>query len=285
MCSSDLWEKAEGPLAGPLVLHGLEFHWQDYRFSARRAYLDPDIRPLLGRRLRLDRFELEGARLQLAASEEPFELPRWPDVLPAIEMPLAIQADRIIIDGLAVHSGGEPVIDIRRLRGGIDIANGRLHAEHLEVDSDRGRFTVHGEAATVAVHLQVLGMQAAVGDVDAAAQAADVDHRLAAGMHGQPVDDDAVGLDGQRHLDGRQHVRPARQLEGFLACRQLQAGALQLEAVQAQAPAQQRADVRVQVGAARAEAVVLPVELQAVQHQRPGQRTFGLLPEIGRAHV
>jgi len=139
------WEKAEGPLAGPLVLHGLEFHWQDYRFSARRAYLDPDIRPLLGRRLRLDRFELEGARLQLAASEEPFELPRWPDVLPAIEMPLAIQADRIIIDGLAVHSGGEPVIDIRRLRGGIDIANGRLHAEHLEVDSDRGRFTVHGD--------------------------------------------------------------------------------------------------------------------------------------------
>ena len=139
------WEKAEGPLAGPLVLHGLDFRWRDYRFTAERAYLDPDIRPLLGRRLRLDRFELSGATLNLARSDEPFELPRWPESLPAIEMPLAIQADRIVIDGLAVSSGGEPVVDIRRLRGGIDIASGRLHAERLQVDSDLGQFSLHGD--------------------------------------------------------------------------------------------------------------------------------------------
>lgn len=143
--SSLTWERAEGPVAGPLTLHNLDFRYQDYRFTARRAILDPDIRPLLGRRLRLDAFVLEGATLNLARSEEPFELPRWPDVLPAIEMPLAIQADAIVIDGLAVTSGGEPVIDITRLRGGIDIANGSLHAEHLQVDSDLGLFSVHGD--------------------------------------------------------------------------------------------------------------------------------------------
>src|SRR5690606_1533180 len=140
------WERAEGPVAGPLVLHGLEFRYQDYRFTARRAILDPDIRPLLGRRLRLDAFVLEGATLNLARSEdEPFELPRWPDVLPAIEMPIAIQADAIVSDGLTVTSGGEPMIDITRLRGGIDIASGRLHAEHLQVDSNLGLFSVHGD--------------------------------------------------------------------------------------------------------------------------------------------
>ncbi|WP_125076499.1 translocation/assembly module TamB domain-containing protein [Pseudoxanthomonas sp. SGT-18] len=139
------WERAEGPVAGPLVLHGLEFRYQDYRFTARRAVLDPDIRPLLGRRLRLDAFVLEDATLNLARSDEPFELPSWPESLPAIEMPLAIQADAIMVDGLRVSSGGEPVIDIRRLRGGIDIANGRLHAEHLQVDSDLGLFAVHGD--------------------------------------------------------------------------------------------------------------------------------------------
>ena len=46
--SSLTWERAEGPVAGPLVLHELEFRYQDYRFTARRAVLDPDIRPLLG---------------------------------------------------------------------------------------------------------------------------------------------------------------------------------------------------------------------------------------------
>jgi translocation and assembly module TamB len=138
------WEKVEGPIAGPLTIHGLDFRYQDYRFSARRAYLDPDIRPLLGRRLRLDAFEIEGAALNLMPSGEPFELPRWPESLPPIEMPLAIQADRIVIDGLTVSSGGEHVIDIRHLRGGIDIANGSLHAEHLQIDSDLGLFGVHG---------------------------------------------------------------------------------------------------------------------------------------------
>ncbi len=143
--SSLTWERAEGPVAGPLTLHNLDFRYQDYRFTARRAILDPDIRPLLGRRLRLDAFVLEDATLNLARSEEPFELPRWPDVLPAIEMPIAIQADAIVVDGLVVTSGGEPLIDIRRLRGGIDIASGDLHAEHLQVDSNLGLFSVHGD--------------------------------------------------------------------------------------------------------------------------------------------
>ena len=138
------WEKVEGPIAGPLTLHGLDFRYQDYRFTARRAYLDPDIRPLLGRRLRLDALEIEDATLELARSDEPFELPRWPDSLPAIEMPLAVQADRIVIDGFDISSGGEHMIGIRHLRGGIDIANGFLHAEQLKIDSDRGLFSVHG---------------------------------------------------------------------------------------------------------------------------------------------
>jgi translocation and assembly module TamB len=143
--SSLTWGRAEGPLAGPLTLHDLDFRYQDYRFSARRAYLDPDIRPLLGRRLRLDALELQDARLDLAPSQEPFELPRWPESLPAIEMPLAVQADRIVVDGMVVSSGGEQVIDIRRLRGGIDIGNGFLHARGLAVDSDLGRFHIHGD--------------------------------------------------------------------------------------------------------------------------------------------
>ncbi|SBV37291.1 hypothetical protein STPYR_12221 [uncultured Stenotrophomonas sp.] len=106
--SSLTWSKAEGPLAGPLVLHDLDFRYEDLHFTARRALLDPDIRPLLGRKLRLDALEINDAQLELGPSEDtPFELPRWPDVLPAIELPLALQADRIVIDGVASLHGAE----------------------------------------------------------------------------------------------------------------------------------------------------------------------------------
>jgi translocation and assembly module TamB len=139
------WEKAEGPASGPLTLHDVRFSWDEIVFTAQRVHLDPALGPLLGRRLRLDALQVEQATLDLPVSEEPFELPRWPDSLPQITPPLALQADDIRIDGFAVSREGAPLIDIARLRGGLVADDGRLHVEHLVVDSDRGRFTAHGD--------------------------------------------------------------------------------------------------------------------------------------------
>ena len=143
--SSLSWSKAEGPLAGPLVLHDLDFRYEDLHFTARRALLDPDIRPLLGRKLRLDALEINDARLELGPSEDtPFELPRWPDVLPAIELPLALQADRIVIDRLRIAPHDAPVVDLRRIRGGIEAADGEFRATALEVEGNLGDFRIDG---------------------------------------------------------------------------------------------------------------------------------------------
>ncbi|GAA4856415.1 translocation/assembly module TamB domain-containing protein [Luteimonas vadosa] len=160
------WREAEGPAAGPLVLRGVRFVMRScpdaggepvpfgqcaepgvLTFTARRVMLDPDIRPLFGMLLRLDALEIEGAVLDLPRTDEPFELPRWPDVLPRIEPPLGLQADSIRIDGFRVARGGEAVVDIRSARGGIDARSGKLHVERLVVDSDRGLFRVHGDYA------------------------------------------------------------------------------------------------------------------------------------------
>lgn len=159
------WDRAEGPVSGPMILRGVQFSLPRQRdpdcvptpqascamgtivFSARTLVLDPAIRPLLGRTLRLDALDVAGATLDLPRSDTPFELPRWPDVLPAIEPPLDLRADTIRIDGLRVLQDGQPLIDIRRARGGLDARSGRLHVEHLAVDSDRGRFTLHGDYA------------------------------------------------------------------------------------------------------------------------------------------
>ena len=157
------WKSAEGPASGPMVLHGVHFSMPRQRdpdcvpserascamgrivFDANTVTLDPAIRPLLGRRLRLDALDVAGATLDLPRSDKPFELPTWPDVLPDIAPPLALQADTIRIDGLKVAQEGEPLVDIRSARGGLDAGTGVLHVERLRVDSDRGLFTLHGD--------------------------------------------------------------------------------------------------------------------------------------------
>ncbi|MHB8913209.1 MAG: AsmA family protein, partial [Lysobacter sp.] len=160
------WQQAEGPARGPLTLHGVRFAYTPQCapddtackpggplvFTAQRVHLDYALRPLLGRRLRLQTLQVAGATLALPRNDEPFELPRWPESLPRIAPPLALQVDDLRIDDLKVSRAGEPLIDallinIRILRGGLDAQQGRLHVERLVADSDRGRFTVHGDYA------------------------------------------------------------------------------------------------------------------------------------------
>lgn len=159
------WQRAEGPAAGPLTLHGVRFTMPRQldpdcvptstatcamgriHFTAGTVVVDPALRPLLGRRLRLDALDVRAATLDLPKSDAPFKFPRWPDVLPQIAPPLALQADRIRIDGLRVRLGGEALVDVRQVRGGLDAGRGTLHVEHLVVDSDRGHFTAHGDYA------------------------------------------------------------------------------------------------------------------------------------------
>lgn len=142
--SSFTWKKAEGPLAGPLTLHGVDFRYDRIHFTAERIYLDPDLRPLLGKRLRLDALQLSNATLDIPKSDEPFKLPTWPELLPQIEMPINIQADALAIDGLRITQSTQPLIDIRRANGGVDIGDGYFKATRLAIDSDRGRINLHG---------------------------------------------------------------------------------------------------------------------------------------------
>lgn len=142
--ASFTWKEVDGPLAGPLTLRGVDFRWDTIHFTAERVHLDPDLRPLLGRRLRLDALEIRNAMLDVPESDEPFELPSWPESLPQIKMPLNIQADTLKIDGFEVRQSGTALITIAHAQGGIDIGDGDLHAQKLAIDSDRGDFRIHG---------------------------------------------------------------------------------------------------------------------------------------------
>src|SRR5690606_23401236 len=161
------WSRAEGPVSGPMVVHDLRYVQRGcpdvdgepvaygncevptvLTFTARRVVLDPEITPLVGRRLRLDALDVEQATLHLPASQPtPFELPSWPEVLPRIDLPLALESDTIRVDGLRVTRAGAPLIDIASIRGGLDARRGELSVAALVVDSDRGRFTADGRYA------------------------------------------------------------------------------------------------------------------------------------------
>lgn len=139
------WRSVDGPLSGPLTMNGVRFTYDRIVFTADRVHLDPAIRPLIRRRLRLDALQIANARLELPKSDEPFELPRWPEVLPEIAPPLELQADDVRVDGFLLTQEGEKLIDIRTLRTGLDAQQGKLHVEHLYLDSDYGRLNLHGD--------------------------------------------------------------------------------------------------------------------------------------------
>ncbi|MDI9238175.1 translocation/assembly module TamB domain-containing protein [Lysobacter sp. LF1] len=139
------WRSLEGPLSGPLTLNGVRFTYDRIVFTAERVHIDPAIRPLIRRRLRLDALQIRNATLEIPKSDEPFELPRWPEVLPEIAPPLELQAEDVRVDGFLLTQEKEKLIDVRTLRGGLDAREGRLHVERVFVDSDRGRFNLHGD--------------------------------------------------------------------------------------------------------------------------------------------
>lgn len=158
------WSRAEGNLGGALTLHDL--HLLDRTcpparaaaaptqcdaarttsFSAKRLTIVPRLGQLLRKRLSLETLIVQDAQLNLPTPEdEPFTLPRWPDALPRIALPLAVHIDGLHIDRLRIDRAGARLIQIRRLRGGLAADDGHLHLERLQLDSDLGRFTAHGD--------------------------------------------------------------------------------------------------------------------------------------------
>ncbi|MFY2762648.1 translocation/assembly module TamB domain-containing protein [Arenimonas sp. MALMAid1274] len=142
-----VWDRAEGTVFGPLVFHGLRYSHDGVSFTAERVLLDPQVLPVLGRRLQLDRLEVDGAVLTLPPTDdETFELPTWPGSLPRLPMPLQMAATRMDVQGLRIDQDGDTLIDI----GSIAASDLRFASEgftlaSLAMDSDRGRLTLKGE--------------------------------------------------------------------------------------------------------------------------------------------
>ncbi len=141
------WQRAEGTVSGPLELFGVRYAQDGVVFTAERLLLDPDVLPVLGRRLQLDRLEVDGAVLVLpAAANEPFALPTWPEVLPRLPMPLRMRSERLDVDGLRIERDGKTLVDMRTLDvTALQLVGDGFETGTLSLDSNLGRLTLKGD--------------------------------------------------------------------------------------------------------------------------------------------
>ncbi|MBS0212765.1 MAG: translocation/assembly module TamB domain-containing protein [Proteobacteria bacterium] len=152
------WSHADGTLAGPLALHDLHYRHAGVEFKAGMLRVDPQLARLLQRRLLLDSLRVEQATLDVPIDRTPQPPPRWPDVLPTFDVPIAVDVRTVDIRDLRISRGREPVIAIDSLRGGFELSPGRLQLTAIRASTDRGE--VRADASMDARHAYATRMQA-----------------------------------------------------------------------------------------------------------------------------
>lgn len=131
----------EGSLAGGLRLRDVVF--EDASMRIEIGVLEATPRPPgLGgpTTVNLAALRLRGLRVwSKDAPDEP--TPAWPDLLPRLEMPIALRVDTVEVRDIVVHPAGEasPPIVIDRVAGTLALQPGRLALESLEVEAPQGR--------------------------------------------------------------------------------------------------------------------------------------------------
>jgi len=145
------WKRAEGTLAGNLRLYEAQFQHDAVAIDAQELSLRLDFPALLQRTVHLQHFHVTNAQLVIASSTAdtvPFEWPRWPEMLPVIDLPLTIQADDIQITALHIRKRvlgrAVPLITIRRAHGGLGLMDGGIETRQLVIRSNLGHFTLDG---------------------------------------------------------------------------------------------------------------------------------------------
>ena len=139
------WQSLDGSLAGPLEIRGLHYAYKAHRFDAARLRIDHGLWPLLSGRLDINSLTIEGATWVIPRDDSPTQLPRWPDVLPVLDMPLTVNVRELKVRGLQVKHGPDPLARISRIDGALLVGPGRLQIKQMVVISDRGALRIHGD--------------------------------------------------------------------------------------------------------------------------------------------
>jgi len=143
--SSLTWSKLEGTMWNGMAIENLRYADGKYTFAAKRVQLKNALWPLLSKRLDIETLKINDAVLGLPNDDEPFELPRWPEFLPAINLPMTIAIDDLQIVRLQIQDSRKKWLFIHKADAKLTLAKGRIDLPRLNVDSDRGLLDLKGE--------------------------------------------------------------------------------------------------------------------------------------------
>ncbi|MEO6172937.1 MAG: hypothetical protein ABIP02_07460, partial [Arenimonas sp.] len=139
------WKGLEGNMWDGMVIHDLRYADSKYIFTAQKASLKNALWPLLSKRLDIETLIIENAILTLPQDDEPFELPRWPESLPAIDLPMTIAIDQLHFTHLQIQDHKEKLVLVYQADVAVTLAHGLVALPKLAMTSDRGDLNLRGE--------------------------------------------------------------------------------------------------------------------------------------------
>jgi translocation and assembly module TamB len=139
------WGKLEGTLWDGMAINNLRYADSEYVFTAEKVKLKNGFWPLLSRRLDIQTLLINNAVLTLPTDNKPFELPRWPEFLPAIDLPMTIAVNQLQITQLQIQSAKEKLVLVYQADAEVTLANGKVDLPKLILKSDSGNLDVKGE--------------------------------------------------------------------------------------------------------------------------------------------
>ena len=138
------WKSVEGQLYQGLQFERLTYTDGELRIEAATLGFKVSLSPLLYRKLYLKQINATHVRIDLPKDDTPFELPRWPESLPTLDLPLAIQAQRIEISDIRLLREHKPVYALETLKGGLRMSSGALQLNDINAESTDGTLHLNG---------------------------------------------------------------------------------------------------------------------------------------------
>lgn len=138
------WQSVDGQLTDGLDFKNLRYSDGKQAYAADSLRIRFAIMPLLFRRLAISELQAEGVRLQLPQDDKPFEFPRWPESLPALNLPIAIAVEQFRIGSIAFYDGDRLLYALSRVQGDLALGKGALRIRQIQADSVHGRIELTG---------------------------------------------------------------------------------------------------------------------------------------------
>lgn len=142
--SSLQWRRVAGHLDGRLQFEKLVYLDPTQRYEAGVIDFDLAITPLLFRKFHFGTLNAARVKLDLPRDDEPFEFPRWPESLPALDLPFSLRIKHLQITDLQIAQDKQPVYALRKLSGGFELQPGALSIPALQAVSADGSLSLNG---------------------------------------------------------------------------------------------------------------------------------------------